>query len=145
MAPEEPTRTALNTDTEKRLETLCADHGVELAVVFGSSARRADAAGDLDLAVAFADHRPTDPGYASVFLDLRAALASALDPEIDLVDIRSMPPRFASVVFEDGVVVYGSEDRLRTLADRLAGDPPSVAEASARVSAAATRLTEESP
>lgn len=135
---------ALTDDELQRLRDLLATHGVDLAVVFGSAARPESDPADVDIAVEFAEYHPTDDGYAAVYLDLYTALADELDAGVDLVDVHSTSPAFARVVFDDGVLVLGSTDRLASLERRLAGDEPSVEDARRRVAAAAGRLGEES-
>lgn len=135
---------ALTDDELQRLRDLLATHGVELAIVFGSAAHPESDPADVDLAVEFAERRPTDEGYAAAYLDLYSALEDELDRPVDLVDVRSTSPTFASVVFDDGVLVLGSTDRLAALERRLAGDEPSVEDARKRVAAAAGRLGEGS-
>lgn len=143
--PDEAERpVALPKAERRRLRELLVAHGVGLAVIFGSAATTDGPTGDLDIAVEFTEYRPTDDGYAEVYLALYSALEDGLEIEVDLVDVHSMPPEFASVVFEDGVLILGSSDRLATLERRLAGDKPSIEDARARVAAAAGRLSEGS-
>jgi predicted nucleotidyltransferase len=126
----------------ERLRDLLIDHEVGLAIIFGSAARTGDDRADVDVAVEFVERRPTDEGYATAYLDLYSALEDELDCPVDLVDVHSTSPSFARVVFDDGVLVLGSRDRLATLRRRLAGEEPSVENAQERVAAAASRLRE---
>lgn len=121
-----------------------SDHDVRLAIVFGSAANPDEEPMDVDLAVEFTDRKPGDDGYASEYLGLRAALEEALEREVDLVDVHTMPPAFAAVVFEDGVRVFGTEDRFHRLAMGLAGERPSIDESRDRIAAAVDRLREGS-
>lgn len=135
---------ALPSETLRRLRGILEEHGVGLALLFGSAARPGGGdPADIDLAVEFADLEPTDDGYASAYLDLYTALEDRLDAEVDLVDVRSMSPRFASVVFDEGVLILGSPEHREKLADKLGGETPSAAEARDRVAAAVARLKEE--
>ena len=126
------------------ISDVLVDHDVRLAIVFGSAAHPDGEPTDIDLAIEFTHRKPTDDGYADEYLGLRAALEDALERAVDLVDVRSMPPPFAAVVFEDGVRVVGTEDRHRRLEMELAGERPSVAASRDRVAAAVDRLREGS-
>lgn len=122
---------------------LCTDHRVRFAVVFGSAGRPDGDLADIDLAVEFKARRPMDDGYTDAYLRLHSALEDALEWEIDLVDVHSMSPRFASVVFEDGVRILGTADRQRVLEAKFTGERPSVSDARERVAAAIDRLRKE--
>ena len=131
---------------EETLETLrreLAEHGVSFALLFGSGARGSmDEHSDVDVAIEFADRRPTDAGYSDAYLRLRSALAESLPTAVDLVDVHSMGPRFASVALEEGTVILGTEARRMALRERYGGESVSLAEARERVAAAAERLRE---
>jgi len=124
-------------------ETL-AEHGVRFAVVFGSATRPDDEPADIDLAVEFELWHPTDNGYADIYLALYSALDDRLDKDVDLVDVHSMSPQFASVVFDGGVRIYGTGDRERALEEQCTVESPSVGNARERVAAAIDRLREAS-
>ena len=130
--------------TVRRLREILAAHDVEIAILFGSAADPAAEPADIDLAIAFEDYQPTDPGYADVYLDLLSHLDD-LGRDIDLVDLRTMESRFASVVFEQGVLLVGSPDRRDTLAEQLIDTEATLEDARERVAAAASRLREQPP
>jgi len=142
MSGTDPSNVALDAATLERLVDVLAANGVSFALVFGSAARDTPLTGDIDIAVEFDELRPEDEGYASATLRLRSALDTALDENVDMVDVHSLSPRFARVVFDQGVPVLGYRERMEELAARLAGDEPTVGEARRRVSAAADRLQE---
>ncbi|MCU4800365.1 nucleotidyltransferase domain-containing protein [Halobacteria archaeon HArc-gm2] len=135
-------RVALTGDELECLRDVLAAHGVGLAVLFGFTVQPDADPADLDIAIEFSEYRPTDEGYAAVYLDLYSTLEDEIERPVDLVDVHSTSPPFASVVFDDGVLVLGSEERLETLERRLTGDEPSVENARKRVTAAASRLRE---
>lgn len=135
---------ALSSEEVTALREVLTDHEVRFAMVFGSAGRPRGDPADIDLAVEFVEYRPTDDGYADTYLRLYSALEDELDREIDLVDVHSISPRFASVVFEDGVLILGTVDRRHDLAEQLAGESPSVGDARKRVAAAVDRLREGS-
>ncbi|WP_415380305.1 type VII toxin-antitoxin system MntA family adenylyltransferase antitoxin [Halosimplex sp. TS25] len=122
----------------------CLDrHPVSFAMVFGSVARdEARNGSDIDLAIEFESLRPEDDGYSDAYLRLRSDLDERLPVEIDVVDVHSLPPSFGRVVFEDGTVVLGSDERRAELEREVAGEQPSVSDARSRVAAAARRLRE---
>lgn len=136
---------AIDPAAVRALRDVLQDHGVRVALLFGSAARPEGAPADVDLAFEFADRVPEDPGYASAYLDLYADLEDELVEEVDLVDVHTLSPRFAAVVFDDGVRIFGSPDRLVELAAELGGELPSSRDARERVAAAAARLREGSP
>lgn len=128
-----------------RVGSVLSGHPVTFAMLFGSVARGEGAeTSDLDLAVEF-DERVREDGYSDAYLSLLTDLETALDVDVDVVTVASMPPRFAHVAFEEGVVVLGTEARKDALARDLAGEPPSTADARERVTAAAARLTDHDP
>ncbi|SFC75442.1 hypothetical protein SAMN05444422_1215 [Halobiforma haloterrestris] len=135
--------TALTGDDLERLRSVCASHDVAVAIVFGSAADPDAEPADLDLAIEFAEWRPTDDGYTTAYLQLHADLEATLDYDVDLVDIHTLPSAFAHVVFTRGTRVFGSSDRYRTLADRLTDEKPTVEDTRERVTAAAARLQGE--
>lgn len=135
----------LDEDVLTRVRECLSGHPVSFALIFGSVAREEAREGsDLDLAVEFESLRPEDDGYSDTYLRLRSALGDALpgDGDVDVVDVHSLPPSFAQVVFDDGFVILGPEERRVELERELAGDRPSVTDARNRVSAAAERLRE---
>jgi len=66
------------------------------------------------------------------------------DIDIDLADVRTMPSRFAYVVFDRGELLVGSETDRERLRGEAAGDEPTVSGARERVAAAVDRLHQES-
>lgn len=131
----------LSDETVETLSGILDDHGVSFAMLFGSGARDTmDETSDLDLVIEFGDTRPTDEGYSDHYLELLAALDEALPVEVDVVDVHTLTPQFASVAFDEGVVLLGTETRKERLTARYGGDPPTVSDARSRVSAAVERL-----
>jgi len=123
------------------LQRVLSAHPVSFAMLFGSAARESVAAADdIDLAVEFETHRPSDDGYSDVYLKLVDDLESALSTEVDAVDVHTMDESFATVVFDAGEGLVG-DDRRSELAASVTGARPSAERAQARVAAAADRLT----
>ena len=130
----------------ERIDTVVAvleEKPVSFAMVFGSIARN-DAAerSDIDIAVEFETIRPGDEGYSDVFLETYNAVDEAVSVEIDLIDVHSMPPAFASSALDGGMILLGSEERRIELTEELA-QKPSLEEAQRRVSEAAKRLNDD--
>ncbi|MEF8787104.1 MAG: nucleotidyltransferase domain-containing protein [Haloarculaceae archaeon] len=122
-----------------------ARHSVSFALLFGSGARAPTAeVGDVDLAVEFEELRPDDDGYSEVYLRLLSDLEETLSFDVDVVDVHTMPPRFGHVVFDQGVLLLGDEQRRAELEQTIAGDELTVKEARERVASAVDRLREES-
>lgn len=134
----------LDVPQRRCLRHVLQNHGVGLAAVFGSTVHRTDEPDDLDLLIEFEDYRPGDDGYASAFLSLYSALEDALAVDVDLVDVHSMAPGFATVALSDAVLLLGDDDRLTMLARQYSDDLGSVTDARERIAAAATRLGERS-
>jgi predicted nucleotidyltransferase len=112
-------------------------------MLFGSVVRGDAAdANDIDLAVEFKAHRPTDDGYSDVYLRLVDDLETALSTAVDVVDVHTMDESFASVAFDEGEVLLG-DNRRSELAATVAGAPVSAEQARDRVAAAADRLQEQ--
>jgi predicted nucleotidyltransferase len=130
----------LDADQRRRLRDILRNNDVALAAAFGSTVRGDDDPADLDLAIEFEDYRPGDDGYASVYLRLFSALEDALGVEIDLVDVHSMAPGFASAALSEAVLLVGDADRLDALARWYEADSPSATDARERIVAAADRL-----
>ncbi|MFQ3476078.1 nucleotidyltransferase domain-containing protein [Halonotius sp. F2-221B] len=124
------------------IQRVLSAHPVSFAMLFGSAARESIAtADDIDLAVEFGTHRPTDDGYSDVYLKLVGDLESALSTDVDIVDVHTMDESFATVVFDEGEVLVGN-DRRSELTANVTGERPSAERARDRVAAAADRLTE---
>lgn len=130
----------LDVDQRRRLRDVLRNNDVALAAVFGSTVRGDDDPADLDLAIEFEDYRPGDDGYASVFLTLYSALEDALAVEVDLVDVHSMAPGFASAALSDAILLVGDAERLDALVRWYEADAPSDTDARERIAAAAARL-----
>lgn len=132
---------ALDAGDLSRLQECLSRHGVSFAMIFGSVARNdATIESDLDLAVSFEDFRPEDDGYSDRYLRLRSDLDDVAPFDVDVVDVHTMPQSFASVAFESGEVILGSEADRDRLEAKLTGSEPSTAEAKDRVAAAVERL-----
>jgi len=132
-------------DTAVTLRSVLERHDVTFALLFGSAASpEATETGDIDVAVEFAKVRPGDDGYSNTYLRLFSALDDVLQQDVDVVDVHTMSPTFARVVFDQGVRLVGSDTRHDELADELAGETPSVHDARKRVTAAVERLHDES-
>jgi predicted nucleotidyltransferase len=139
-------RADADTDTDgsirAEIQRVLSAHPVSFAMLFGSATSKSIAAADdIDLAVEFETHRPSDDGYSDVYLQLVGDLEAALPIEVDVVDVHTMDESFATVVFDAGEVLVG-DDRRSELAESVTGARPSAERARNRVSAAADRLTE---
>jgi predicted nucleotidyltransferase len=142
---EYPEDSPLSDETFEDLHRVLARHSVSLALLFGSGARTPTTeVGDLDLAIEFDEIRPDDSGYSEVYLRLLSDLEEAVSLDVDIVDIHTMPPRFGRVVFDQGILLLGSEQRRAELERDVAGDELTVSDARERVASAVDRLHEES-
>ena len=103
------------------LQAVLREHPVRLAILFGSHATETShATSDIDLAVEFDEHRPSDPSYNDVFLGLSADLSDALETDaVDLLDIHSVSPALAESIFEQGVLLVGEEAHATELRRQL--------------------------
>lgn len=106
------TRTAASTALDASLDLntsqgVLREHPVRLAILFGSHATETThPTSDIDLAVEFDAHRPSDPRYNDIFLGLSADLSDALGTDdVDLVDLHAVSPALAVAIFEKGVLV----------------------------------------
>ena len=82
------------------LQAVLREHPVRLAILFGSHATETThATSDIDLAVEFDEHRPSEPSYNDVFLGVSADLSDAL--ETDDVDYRRPPYGLATTRSSD--------------------------------------------
>ena len=101
-----------------------AEHPVSVGFVFGSQARgEAHDQSDIDVAVAFEDTDPGDPGHMDARLALGSDLALALGTDdIDVVDLQSASPSLIRAVFRDGDRLVGNKDDARRLRKVLLGD-----------------------
>lgn len=126
------------------IQRVLSRYPVSLALLFGSAARGSGTgASDIDIAIEFDSLRPDDDGYSEMYLGVLSDLDDATAREVDVVDVHTLSPQFAHVVFDEGILLRGSLARRRELENEIAGDPPSVREARERVSAAVERLREE--
>jgi predicted nucleotidyltransferase len=110
--------TSLDLDT---LQGVLQEYPVDLAILFGSHATgTAHATSDIDLAVAFDDHRPPDPSYNDVFLGLSADLSDALGTDnVDLVDLHTASPALVTAIFERGILLVGEPAHAAELRQQL--------------------------
>ena len=114
--------TALDTSLELvALQAILREHPLRLAILFGSHATdTTDTTRDIDLAVEFDEHRPSDPSYNDVFLGLNADLSDALETDaVDLLDIHTVSPTLAESIFEQGVLLAGEEAHATELRRQL--------------------------
>jgi predicted nucleotidyltransferase len=136
---------ALDEGIYSDIQSVISQYPLSLVLVFGSAARNTrDSDSDIDLAVEFDDIRPEDDGYSETYLGLLSDLDDALSCNVDVVDVHTMSPQFAYVVFDEGMLLLGSETRREEIRCTIVGESPSVSEGRDRVSAAAKRLREES-
>ena len=111
------------------LQAMLQEHPIRLAILFGSHATETThATSDIDLAVEFDEHRPSDPNYNDVFLGLSADLSDALETDdVDLVDLHTVSPALATAIFEKGVLIVGTAEhaaeRRRQLTARESDQP----------------------
>ncbi|WP_436929300.1 type VII toxin-antitoxin system MntA family adenylyltransferase antitoxin [Halosimplex halobium] len=110
----------------QRLQSRLDQAPVRVAILFGSHVTgRAHARSDVDIAVEFEDIEPGDTAYNETFFGLSADLSGLLGTDdVDLVDIRSLSPSLARSVFDTGVLLVGSEERVETLRATLVSDDP---------------------
>jgi predicted nucleotidyltransferase len=103
------------------LQELLQEHPVRLAILFGSHATETThSKSDIDIAVEFDTHRPTEPGYNDVFLGLSADLSDLLETDdVDLVDLHGASSSLATAIFEDGVLLVGEEEHATELRRQL--------------------------
>jgi predicted nucleotidyltransferase len=120
------------------------EYPISFAIVFGSQVTDDPTAptSDVDVAIEFEESRPDDEGYNELYFAVLRALEDAVSVDIDLINLWTMSPQFAHVVFDDGERLIGTDARQAQLEAELAGDPPTFEEARERVAAAATRLRE---
>ena len=102
-------------------QAVLREHPVRLAILFGSHATKTThATSDIDLAVEFDEHRPSDPSYNDVFLGLSADLSDALETDdVDLVDLHAVSPPLAAAIFENGILLVGTAERAAELRRQL--------------------------
>ncbi|WP_408960786.1 type VII toxin-antitoxin system MntA family adenylyltransferase antitoxin [Natrinema sp. 74] len=103
------------------LQAVLREHPVQLAILFGSHATETThPTSDIDLAVEFDAHRPSDSSYNDVFLGLSADLSDALETDdVDLVDLHALSPALATAIFENGVLLVGEQGHATELRRQL--------------------------
>ncbi|OYR80474.1 hypothetical protein DJ71_04385 [Halorubrum sp. E3] len=103
------------------VQAVLREHPVRLAILFGSHATETtDDASDIDLAVEFDEHEPTDRGYNEVFLGLSVDLSDELSTDdIDLVDLNTVSQPLATAIFEKGILLVGNSDHVAELRREL--------------------------
>lgn len=103
------------------LQAVLREHPVQLAILFGSHATETThAASDIDLAVEFDAHRPSNPRYNDVFLGLSADLSDTLGTDdVDLVDLHAVSPALGTAIFEKGVLLVGEQEHATELHRQL--------------------------
>ena len=124
------------------LQAVLREHPVTLAILFGSHAiETTHTTSDIDLAVEFDAHRPSDPSYNDVFFGLSADLSETLETDdVDLVDLHTVSPALAAAIFEHGVLLVGDQEHAAALRRQLTAaesDQPSPRE---RLDAALARI-----
>lgn len=109
---------SLNLDA---LQAVLREHPVRLAILFGShTTETTHPTSDIDLAVEFDDHRPSEPSYNDVFLGLSADLSETLETDdVDLVDLHGASPALATAIFETGVLLVGEQEHAAALRRQL--------------------------
>ncbi len=96
-------------DLEKLRETLAAEPAVQLAVLFGSTARgRSSARSDVDLALRLV------PETTQARRAVVATAGRAARRDVDIVDIDTAPPLLRFQIARDGVLLVEREPRLWT-------------------------------
>ena len=101
---------------------------LSFAIVFGSQVTDGPttSSSNIDVAVEFDAYRPGDDGYNEMYFDLLRALEAAVAVDVDFIDVWTMSPQFAHVVFDDGERLIGTEARQGHLEAELAGAQPTV-------------------
>ena len=124
------------------LQAVLREHPVRLAILFGSHATETThPTSDIDLAVEFVDHRPSDPSYNDAFLGLSAELSDALETDdVDLVDLHTVSPALARAIFEKGVLLVGEQARAAELRRQLTAAESETRSPRERLDAALDRI-----
>jgi predicted nucleotidyltransferase len=104
------------------LEDEFRERGVRLAICFGSQASdETHDKSDIDIAVEFKEMRPGDEGYNDAFFDLYGAVSEVLGTDdVDLVDVHSLSRSLTRTVFDDGVLLFGTPERVQALQKQVA-------------------------
>jgi len=126
----------------ERLQAVLQEHPVQAAILFGSHARgETHTRSDLDIAVAFETTRPSDPAYNEVFFGLSADLSDLLESDgVDLVDLQTVSPELAEVIFDQGVLLIGDQEYVATLRRELTAPTSSDQSPRDRFDAALARI-----
>ena len=100
------------------LQSVLRSHPVRVAVLFGSSVTgSADGQSDVDIAVELDESvEDTVEAYRALLTDLSVALDRN---DIDLSLVGDLDPRVGHEAFEHGVLVHGTNGRVRALRDRF--------------------------
>ena len=139
-------RTGSMLDAERLapIRRVLEEHPVSFAMLFGSAAHGTHTEdSDIDVAVEFAETRPSDDGYSDVYLGLLSDLEESLTTAVDVVDVHSLTSRFARAVFDSGIVIIGDDEKRAVLERELAADSLSVDDARERVATAVEQLEED--
>lgn len=99
---------------------------VRVAICFGSQARgETHGHSDVDFAVEFDDVQPGDEEYNEAYFRLLATLTTVLETEdVDLVDLRTASDSLVRTIVDQGILLYGSSERVETLREQLLTDRP---------------------
>lgn len=97
---------------------------VRVAICFGSQARgETHGRSDIDFAVEFDEVQPGDEEYNEAYFRLLAALTTVLETEdVDLVDVRAASDSVVRTIIDQGILLYGSSERVETLREQLLTD-----------------------
>jgi len=112
---------------ELPVETIRAvlrEHPVRLGLLFGSHARgEANSGSDVDVAVTFENLSPSDPAYNQRFFGLSADLSTAFETDaVDLLDLETAASGVVESVFDDGVLIVGTQEDAAALRAELTRD-----------------------
>lgn len=99
-------------------------HPVRLAILFGSQARTGThSRSDIDIAVELEGLEPGDLGFYDAFFGLSADLSESLGTDdIDLVDVHTLSTPLVRSVFNNGLLLVGTERRAERLRQQLDAD-----------------------
>lgn len=126
----------------ERIQEVFQDHGIQLAILFGSHASgESHGRSDIDIAVALDDTQPADPEYNDRFFGLSADLSQTLQTDdVDLVDLHTAPPELTAAIFEQGILLVGDPDRAAALQEQLTEQETSDQSPRERFDTALTRI-----
>jgi predicted nucleotidyltransferase len=109
------------------LRSTLAAYPIRLAILFGSHATgTSHQTSDIDVAVEFDGLEPGDEDFNEVFFGLSADLSEIVGTDdIDLVDVHMLPSTLIRTVFDDGILLIGTETYAETRREQLlaAADP----------------------